>query len=296
MPVPSRKPEQRSTGDPNVALLLTWFLPGAGHLYLGRVGFALGAFLVVEGLYAIGVWLSGGMFLEYLPHEMRGRFAGALTPEAGNLGALLYHIRSFGYGPGQPRPWPPGMDLGTTLTAASGVLNFFVMSSAHTLARRGSARSGSARSGSAQVTERSRGIDSPLAALATWLVPGLGQVLQGRRARGLVIFVLLVGLMILGSVLAEGANLDRERHFYYWAGQFLLGVPAVVAEFFHGHPRLTHDIPYADAGVVLACVAGMLNVLAMLDAYTFGEWKAGEQTSGEWKPGEQEPRKSGERP
>ena len=223
------------------------------------MGFALGAFLVVEGLYAAGVWLSGGMFLEYLPLEMRGRFAGALTPEAGNLGALLYHIRSFGYGLGEPRPWPPGMDVGTTLTAASGVLNFFLMSRVHTLARLG--------------PERCRGIDPPLAAMVTWLLPGLGQFLQGRRARGLVIFVLLVGLMILGSILAEGSNLDRERHFYYWAGQFLLGLPAVVAEFFHGHPRLTHDITYADAGVVLACVAGMLNVLAMLDAYTFGEQK-----------------------
>ena len=290
MPVPSRKPEQRSAGDPNVALLLTWFLPGAGHLYLGRVGFALGAFLVVEGLYAAGVWLSGGMFLEYLPAEMRGRFAGALTPEAGNLGALLYHIRSFGYGPGQPRPWPPGMDLGTTLTAASGVLNFFVMSSAHTLARRGSAHLGPAHP-----TAAPRGIDSPLAALATWLVPGLGQFWQGRRARGAVIFVSLVGLMILGSVLAEGSNLDRERHFYYWAGQFLLGVPAVVAEFFHGHPRSTHYIEYADAGVVLACVAGMLNVLAMLDAYTFGDQKQGDQKAGDQKAGEQKPQEKGER-
>lgn len=259
MPSPTQVPGQRSQGDPNVALLLTWFVPGAGHLYLGRVGFALGAFLLVEGLYAAGVWFSGGMFLEYLPPEMRGRFAGALTPEAGNLGALLYHIRSFGYGPGEPRPWPPGMDIGTTLTAASGVLNFFVMSRAHTLARLGQ--------------RRATGICPPSAAMATWIIPGLGQFLQGRRARGVVIFVLLVGLMILGSVLAEGSNLDRERHFYYWAGQFLLGLPAVVAEFVHGHVRLTHDIPYADAGVVLACVAGMLNVLAMLDAFTYGEQK-----------------------
>ena len=115
--------------------------------------------------------------------------------------------------------------------------------------------------------------------MVTWLVPGLGQFLQGRRARGLVIFVLLVGLMILGTVLAQGSNLDRERHFYYWAGQFLLGLPAMAAEFIHGHARLTHDIPYADGGVVLACVAGMLNVLAMLDAYTYGERKLKEEQS-----------------
>jgi hypothetical protein len=85
------------------------------------------------------------------------------------------------------------------------------------------------------------------------------------------VFVLLVGLFLMASILAEGANLDRERHFYYWSGQFLLGIPAVVVEFVHGHQRVTGDIAYADAGVVIGCIAGMLNVLSMLDAFAYGE-------------------------
>lgn len=249
---------QRPAGEPTVALLLTWFVPGAGHLYLGRVGFALAAFLVVEGLYLLGLVLSGGMFLEYLPPEMRTTFAAALTPEAGNLGMLIYHVREFGYGPGQPRPWPSTMDLGTALTSASGLLNAFVMARAHLDAR-------------LPAREPGRGPDPALAAFATWIVPGLGHWLEGRRARAVACFVLLVGLFAFGTLLAQGVNLDRERHFYYWAGQFLLGLPAIAAEFLHGHPRMATDVPYGDAGIVLGSVAGMLNVLVMLDAFAWAE-------------------------
>lgn len=260
----SKSGQPARAGEPNLALLLTWLVPGAGHLYLGRPLIAVLAFVVIEGLYALGVMLSHGMFLEYLPLEMRSRFAGALTPEIGNLGALIYQVKTYGYGlvaPGGqplPRAWPATMDVGTTLTALSGILNIVLMSRVHLDARR-------------PVRPAGRGPDPSIAALATWLVPGGGQILQGRVVRGVTLFVLLVSLLALGTWLAEGSNLDRERHFYYWAGQFMIGLPAIVAEFVHGHPPVTADIPYADAGVVIASVAGLLNVLGMLDAYSYSE-------------------------
>lgn len=247
-----------------MALLLTWFVPGAGHMYLGRPLIAVLGFVVIEGLYGLGVLLSDGMFLEYLPLEMRSRFAGALTPEIGNLGALIYQLKTYGYGlvaaGGQPLPraWPATMDLGTTLTALSGILNIVLMSRAHLDARQPTRPAG-------------RGPCPSVATLASWLVPGGGQFLQGRVFRGLTFFVLLVSLLALGTWLAEGSNLDRERHFYYWAGQFMIGLPAIVAEFAHGHAPVTADIEYADAGVVIASVAGLLNVLGMLDAYSYSE-------------------------
>lgn len=269
MPIPESKgPVGQGTqgGDPTLATLLTWMVPGAGHLYLGKARTALLAFVVIQGLYLLGVLLSKGMFLEYLPDEMRTRFAAVLTPEAGNLGALLLHQAKFGYGLGHPRPWPAMMDIGTTLTAASGLLNVLLASHAHFEARR-PVLDPQAPGAGANL------IHPGMAATASFLVPGLGHFLQGRKARGLAVFVALVGLFLLGSFLAEGANLDRERHFYYWAGQFLLGLPALATEFAFGHPRVDHDIAYADAGVVLGCVAGMLNVLACLDTYGWSEAK-----------------------
>lgn len=254
-------------GSPTVAVLLTWLVPGGGHLYLGMLRPALIAFLSIEGLYFAGVWLSGGMFLEYLPAEMRSSFAWVLTPEIGNLGALWWHQGAYGYGPGFPRAWPAWMDLGTTLTAASGVLNILWMSRAHMDARLlGMPARPTPRPG-AEAARCSPGG----AVLASWFLPGLGQWLQGRRLRGVLVFVMLVGLFAVGTWLADGSNLDRERHFYYWAGQFLLGLPAIATEFANGHPLISGPILYADAGVVLASVAGLLNVMSLMDAYAYSE-------------------------
>jgi TM2 domain-containing membrane protein YozV len=253
--------EPQRTGDPTVATLLTWLVPGAGHLYVGKVHLAVVGFIVIEALYLAGVLLSQGMFLEYLPPEMRGRFAAALTPEAGNLGALLLHVRQYGFGGAEPRPWPEWMDTGTALTATSGILNLVLASHANLMAR-------------VPVTGAPRHVaqrDPALCTALTWLLPGLGHIMQGRRARGIVALVLLVGLFGLATMLAQGSNLDRERHFYYWAGQVFLGPVALVAEFAHGHPRLESLPPYKDAGVVIGSIAGMLNVLLMLDVYGYGE-------------------------
>lgn len=254
-----RRASRQPSGDPNVAAFLTWFLPGAGHVYLGRVASGLVAFLVVQGLYFLGLRLSGGMGFEYLQPELRGPLAPVLAPEAGNLGGFLWQMRQYGYGPGFPRLWPEWMALGTSLTAISGVLNVCLMVRAHTLARL-----------PLDVTLPLRRSPGFLTMLA-WLVPGLGHWFQGRKLRGVIVFAALVGLLVLGTLLAEGSNLDRERHYYYWGGQLLAGAPALLLELFYGGARVTEEIPLAEAGLVFACIGGLLNVLAMIDVYGAAE-------------------------
>lgn len=249
-------------GDPTVAVLLTWFVPGAGHLYLGRPGFALFAFAIVEGLYFIGLRLSDWMGFEFLQKELQGALAPALSPEAGNLGAFLTQMKVHGFGYAYPRPWPEWIHLGVALTALSGVLNLCVMVQAHLDARRARTLV------RAPIDWRS----SPaFACFLAWLVPGLGHLFQGRRRRAAMVFFLLVGLLALGTALAEGANLSRERHFYYWGGQFMAGLPSLLIELAHGHVPVREYIVYAEAGLVIASIAGLLNILAMLDVYGFGE-------------------------
>lgn len=249
-------------GDSTVAAVLTWILPGAGHFYLGMPLFGLCAFVLVQGLYLLGLRLSDGMLFEYLEPDLRSPFAGVLTPEIGNLGGLVYHMKTYGYGLAHMRPWPDAMWLGCWLTACSGILNACLMVQAHSDARapRNGPDSGFGR------------IAAPV--LAAWAVPGLGHWLQGRRLRAVGFFVLLFGMLLLGTWLAEGSNLSRERHFYYWAGQFLAGLPGLGLEALFGRGLVTHDVPYADAGLDLACLAGLLNVLALMDVYAFGERRA----------------------
>src|SRR5262249_49168468 len=155
----------------------------------------------------------------------RGTFSGALTPEVGNLGMLVYHVRHFGFGPGFPRVWPATMRVAVWMTSSSGILNAVLAVQAHLDAR-------------LVQGARPRWRSPALLVLAAWILPGLGHFLQKRRLRGALVFVLLVGLFLLGSLLAHGSNLDRERHFYYWAGQFLLGAPVMLAEVVHGGARV----------------------------------------------------------
>jgi len=252
----------RPAVNPNLAALLTWLVPGAGHFLLGHMRLALAAFVVIEGLYVAGLALTGGAFLELLAPEIRGRFAGALTPEVGNFGAFFLHVRQIDFTDLAPTPFDGKLFLGLALTSASGILNLILASKAHFDAR---AQAGAVIDGAA----RSPGV----ATLFAWLVPGAGHVAQGRVARGLVAFTILTALFVLGCVLAEGTNLDRTRHFYYWAGQALFGPMAFVAEGLHGHPLMEARPRYADAGVMLASVAGVLNVLLMLDVYGYSDAK-----------------------
>jgi uncharacterized protein DUF6677 len=248
--------------NPNVAALLTWFVPGAGQIYLGRLLPGVAILLLVDGMYWLGLKLSAGMTFEYLDLELRGLFAPALSPELGNLGGFLWQMRIYAFGPGYLRVWPEHIQLGSLLCALSGVLNICFMVQAHFDARAGEHVS--------SPKGTSRWSPSLLVGLA-WLVPGLAHAVQGRKLRALLVSVTLVGLFVLGTALAEGSNLSRERHFYYWSGQFLVGLPAIAAEYLGGEMRVTHDIAYVDAGLVFGCVAGLLNVLAMIDVYAYSE-------------------------
>ncbi len=253
-------PRSEKRGEPSVAVFLTWFLPGAGHLYLGRASTAVLAFLVVEGLYALGWFLSGGRTFEFLDPELRGPFATLLSPEVGNLGAMIAQMKVVGFGTTPPSPLPDTVHLGSWLAGASGILNAVFMVHAHLTAR------------GLQRAEGLRALDHPAVAVgAAWAIPGLGHFLQGRRLRAAIVFALLLGFFVVGTLLAEGANLSRERHFYYWAGQFLLGLPALVAEIATGRPPVTGEQTFGDVGLLYACMPGLLNVLAMLDVYGFAE-------------------------
>lgn len=254
--VETRPPERR--GDPNVAVLLTWFLPGAGHLYLGRTGLGLLAFVVVEGLYALGWLLSDGRTFEFLDPELRGPFSTVLTPEAGNLGAMVFHLKRSGFGALEPLPFPPLIVLASFLSALSGILNLFAAAHSHLEARTGPQPAPS-------------GPHPGLMLAAAWLFPGLGHWLQGRRLRAAIVFGLLLGLFAVGTWLAAGTNLSRERHFYYWSGQFLLGGPAILFEALAGTSRVRGELPLVDVGLLYACMAGLLNVLAMLDVWGVAE-------------------------
>src|SRR6516165_11829798 len=137
-----------------------------------------------------------------------------------------------------------------------------------------------------------------LAAFLAWLVPGLGHFYQGRKGKGWLYAICILGLYLTGFTLGEGKIVywrwvnplnNPERFCLYYLGQFFVGLPALPAliqgtlryfgmnEILWGfmsepaqnvlnglHPRLGKLV---EIGSMYTAVAGLLNVLAIYDAY-----------------------------
>ncbi|MBE6427250.1 MAG: hypothetical protein E7028_01475 [Planctomycetaceae bacterium] len=91
--------------------------------------------------------------------------------------------------------------------------------------------------------------DPYIACWLAWLVPGLGHLYQGRKAKALVYAVCILGLFFFGAALSSGKcglarcvyvamrnspGADRDMRYYYLA-QVWVGVPAFPAliQYFH---------------------------------------------------------------
>lgn len=148
------------------------------------------------------------------------------------------------------------------------------------------------------------------AAFLAWLVPGLGHIYQGRIGKGILYAVCILSLYVLGFAMGEGKIVywrwvnplnNPERFCLYYLGQFFVGLPALPAlvqgtlkwlgmnEILWGfmaepaqnvlnglHPRLGKLV---EIGSMYTAVAGLLNVLAIYDAYEGPAYMAVESES-----------------
>lgn len=115
--------------------------------------------------------------------------------------------------------------------------------------------------------------------LIGWLVPGGGHLLLGRRWRGTllfcaVVFMYLFGLMMRGTAFTPktGDLMTTLIHTGGFLCNLLNGLPYLLAVSF-GYQG--SDIPGLafDYGTVFLASAGLLNVLAMVDAYEIATGK-----------------------
>ena len=137
-----------------------------------------------------------------------------------------------------------------------------------------------------------------LAALLAWLIPGLGHYYQGRTGKAILYAVCILSLYSLGFAMGEGKIVywrwvnpmsNPEKFCLYYLGQFFVGLPSLPAliqgtlkyygmhEILWGfmaeppqnvinglHPRLGKLV---EIGSMYTAVAGLLNILAIYDAY-----------------------------
>lgn len=105
--------------------------------------------------------------------------------------------------------------------------------------------------------------------VAGWLVPGWGHFLLGHRWRALILFASIVTMFVMGVAMqgiffSVGSASYLETLGYF--GELCVGVAMPVARFFGftgGNPLFASS----DYGTAYLVAAGMLNVLAIFDAF-----------------------------
>lgn len=105
--------------------------------------------------------------------------------------------------------------------------------------------------------------------LAAWLVPGLGHFMLGRRGRALVLFLAITGMFVFGLAMQGqffGTGSASYLHTLGYLAELAIGVPMPAASFF-GYAGGKIFAVCSDYGTAYLVSAGMLNVLAILDAY-----------------------------
>lgn len=128
-------------------------------------------------------------------------------------------------------------------------------------------------------------IPGPIVALAGWLLPGAGYFLIGQRSRGLTVGITILAMFVLGLLIGGLKVVEASPKYEYttqtmqavmdrpwFVGQVLAGPVALITSniagnkwFLHSHARLN------EIGTLYTAVAGMLNLMAVIDA----AWRAG---------------------
>ncbi len=117
-------------------------------------------------------------------------------------------------------------------------------------------------------------------AIATWLIPGAGHFMLGQKGRGVIILA-SIGLIWVGGLFIGGVGVfDRKGHPVWFMGQMLIA-PSVLVEGYHRSLQSTGGLPprpddpngayqpsfghVHEQGVLYTSLAGMLNLLAIMD-------------------------------
>ena len=112
-------------------------------------------------------------------------------------------------------------------------------------------------------------LDPVSAGILAWVVPGAGHLVLGRKAKAVMFFVLIVGTFLAGWMISGRENVWFERGRLHMLAQLGGGLLTFVL----GLGRSPADPKEAvmhvfEIGTLYTMVAGLLNVLVVMDAVT----------------------------
>ncbi|MBI5852624.1 MAG: hypothetical protein HZB39_16550 [Planctomycetes bacterium] len=247
---------------PGFAALVTFVVPGLGHLLIGRPVRGVLAFASTVGLFALG-WSLLHDRLWHLsavpPTGMLRWFPVLLQPEFVNFGCL--ETAAFLRGADTPEALRhvllprPGEHLAMLVSGASGFAAALWAADASWIA--------SGATGGR--------VAPSVASAMTWLVPGSGHVLAGQRSKGLLLGGVVVLTFALGLVFGGGHSCDRPQMPFWWAGQSIFGGGVAFAALVTAPRSMVEYPPLFDLGVILCTIAGLMNAMVMTDAWSVAQ-------------------------
>ncbi len=127
---------------------------------------------------------------------------------------------------------------------------------------------------------------APLAGILTWWIPGLGHMYLGDHKRGLVLMVTITATFWSGMALGGVRDtVDPHKHKLWFMAQLCSGGNTLFAYMLHHRADLAvvrsaaPDQPRhwlaSDVGVHYTGIAGLLNLLVILDALVRSEESSG---------------------
>lgn len=127
------------------------------------------------------------------------------------------------------------------------------------------------------------------AAVAAWLLPGLGHLLLGERRRGVILMVTIAGLYLAGLLVGGLDVIDSREDSLWFAAQTIAGPTTIIVNYVHlgylkpraearihdadaGAAGLRDRLPYVrsigrvnEMGTLFCAMAGLLNLLVIID-------------------------------
>jgi hypothetical protein len=117
----------------------------------------------------------------------------------------------------------------------------------------------------------------PISGLLAWLLPGLGHIYIGDVRRGLILMI-TIAVTFWGGVAIGGVadTIDRKERTAWFMAQVCTGAHGLVglawsSRFPHDPGRVPAPWLSVETGVIYSGVAGLLNLLAILDVLARAE-------------------------
>lgn len=277
------------TLSPFQATLLSLLVPGSVHMLMGRAVRGVVALVSCVGLFVVGYSILGDrlwLFRWFPPFDflavLFNVFPVNMWPEWPNLGCMMIVslLRETSsdpvIGPNLQRAMylPVAHEqIAFFCTASSGVLSAIWSTEAYLLASH------------ADAPVRYRRLDPTTAALATWFLPGSGHYLCGQKDKGLLVGGAVIVMFVAALLFSGGHAVDRVDSPAYFIGTALFGLGSLFASLVTAPLAISHPLPsFYECGATLALVAGVMNLVVMLDAYTIAETDQGTAVAAEESP------------